>query len=102
MDYFSSFWNWCDLFEFFGFIIYSMTIFGYIEITADYLPEILYCVIVLAFMKLMFFIRMSESLGFITNMIFNCLIALIPFTIVFMFFLFLFTILLIVLNNDVD
>lgn len=88
--------------EFIGFVLYFCILKGITDFARDFLPEIAYLVMLLAILKFMFFIRMFQSLGFITMMIWECMMSLIPFIITFFTFLMFFTLLLVVLNNDVD
>lgn len=66
------------------------------------IPELKLSLIVLAFMKLAFFIRIFEDYGFLVQMILYCIIDLIPFIMSFMIFLVVFSISFVVLRNEID
>lgn len=102
LEYFESIWNWLDMSEFTLFLMFFVSMHNFTDQFYEYIPEIKYIVITLSFLKIIFFSRMIESLGFILRMIFICIKELIPFIICFFLFLILFTLLLIVLNNDID
>jgi hypothetical protein len=56
----------------------------------------------MAFMKVLFFVRIFENYGFLVQMIKFCIADLIPFIVCFITFLFVFSICFIVLNMEID
>lgn len=49
----------------------------------------------------MFFVRMSEGLGFLVRMIYSCIIQTFPMIVCYFMFLSMFTLSMIVLDNEV-
>jgi len=68
----------------------------------QYIPELKLMIVLMAFMKVLFFVRIYESYGFLVQMIKFCIIDLIPFIVCFITFLFVFSICFIVLNMEID
>lgn len=108
LGYFDSFWNFIDLGEFILFFLFLCSQKGilgeilFIEGLCNYSPEIKLILVALAFVKLIFFIRIIDKFGLLVRMIATCFYALIPFIVCFMMFLFMFSFMLIVLNNQID
>lgn len=69
---------------------------------AVYMPEVRLTLIVLSFMKLLFFIRIFEDFGFLVQMIQFCVIDLIPFIASYLVFLCVFSICFVVLKMEID
>ena len=67
-----------------------------------YMPETKMMLILLAFLKLLFFVRIFEDYGFLVQMIRLCVSDLVPFIISYMIFLVVFTLCFIVLKMEVD
>lgn len=67
-----------------------------------YMPETKMLLILLAFLKLLFFIRIFEEYGFLVQMIRLCVIDLIPFIMSYMIFLMVFTVCFVVLKMEID
>jgi hypothetical protein len=67
-----------------------------------YMPEIKMTLIFLAFMKMLFFVRIFEKFGFLVQMILLCVLDLIPFIISYMIFFMVFTICFVTLRMEVD
>lgn len=94
--------------EFIIFIIFLFSQKGilgetfFIEGLYAYSPEIKLVLMMLAFAKLMFFIRIIDKFGLLVRMIATCFYALIPFIVCFVMFLFMFSCMLITLNNQID
>ena len=68
----------------------------------QYMSELKLMIVLMAFMKILFFVRIFESYGFLVQMIKFCLVDLIPFIVCFVTFLFVFSICFIVLNMEID
>ena len=58
--------------------------------------------ILLSFMKLLFFMRIYEEYGFLVQMILLCVLDLIPFITSYMIFLIVFTVCFVVLKMEID
>ena len=67
-----------------------------------YMPETKLVLIILAFMKLLFFVRIFEDYGFLVQMVLLCVLDLIPFIISYVIFLVIFTICFVVLKMEID
>lgn len=65
-------------------------------------PELKLVNITLAFMKLLFFIRIYEQFGFLVSMIFSCVMALQNFIISYIVFLLVISVCYVVLQMEVD
>ena len=70
-------WNLIDFLQFFSFC--SMQYFTKFNDQVAFLPELKLALLLLAFMKLMFFVRIFEKYGFLVQMIVYCVIDLVPF-----------------------
>ena len=66
------------------------------------MPETKMLLILLAFMKLLFFMRIFENFGFLVQMILLCVLDLFPFIISYMIFLIVFTVIFVVLKMEID
>lgn len=66
------------------------------------MPELKLLLIIIAFIKLLFFIRIFEDFGFLVQMILLCVYDLIPFIISYLIFLILFTVCFVVLDMEID
>jgi hypothetical protein len=66
------------------------------------MPEVKFLLILLAFMKLLFFVRIFEDYGFLVQMILLCVLDLVPFIISYLIFLFVFTMCFTVLKMEID
>ena len=95
-------WNLVDfaLFTIFGVLQYYYSL-G-LDHVLVYIPEIKLLLILLAFMKLLFFVRIFEEYGFLVQMILLCVLDLIPFMISYMIFLIVFTVCFVVLEMKID
>ena len=95
-------WNLVDfaLFTIFGVLQYYYSL-G-LDHVLVYIPEIKLLLILLAFMKLLFFVRIFEEYGFLVQIIMSCCIDLIPFITFYMIALFMFSIIFVVLNMEID
>ena len=95
-------WNLID-FSLFG-IFLTLQYFKYIgkEDTMTYMPETKLGLVILAFLKLLFFVRIYEDYGFLVQMIRLCVLDLIPFIISYVIFLGIFTICFVVLKMEID
>ena len=94
-------WNIVDFMQFFTFI--SLQYFTYGKDDAGlFIPELKLLLILMSFVKLLFFIRIFEAYGFLVQMIMYCIIDLIPFIMSYMIFLFIFSICFVVLNMEID
>ena len=62
-----------------------------------FFPELKLINIILAFMKILFFIRIYEKFGFLVQMIVSCIVALVPFMMAFIVFVLVFAVCYIVL-----
>jgi hypothetical protein len=67
-----------------------------------YMPETKLVLIILSFMKLLFFVRIFEEYGFLVQMILLCVLDLIPFIVSYVLFLMIFTICFVVLKMEID
>ena len=67
-----------------------------------YMPELKLLLIILAFMKLLFFVRIFEQFGFLVQMIILCVVDLIPFIVSYLIFLALFSVCFVVLKMEID
>lgn len=67
-----------------------------------YMPETKMLLILLAFLKLLFFVRIFEEYGFLVQMIRLCVLDLIPFIMSYMIFLMVFTVCFVVLKMEID
>lgn len=67
-----------------------------------YMPELKMLLILLAFLKLLFFVRIFEEYGFLVQMIRLCVLDLIPFIMSYMIFLMVFTVCFVVLKMEID
>lgn len=67
-----------------------------------YMPEAKMLLILLAFLKLLFFVRIFEEYGFLVQMIRLCVIDLIPFITSYMIFLMVFSVCFVVLKMEID
>ena len=67
-----------------------------------FIPELKVLIMTTGFIKLLFFIRIFESYGFLVQMIFYCISDLIPFIIAWLTFLIIFSICFIVLKMEID
>ena len=67
-----------------------------------YMPEAKMLLILLAFLKLLFFVRIFEEYGFLVQMIRLCVSDLVPFIISYMIFLTVFTVCFVVLKMEID
>jgi hypothetical protein len=78
-----------------------MRIYG-IDNQVLFFPELKLLNIILAFMKILFFIRIYEKFGFLVQMILSCVNELIPFIISYIVFLLLFSVCFVVLEMEID
>jgi hypothetical protein len=67
-----------------------------------YMAELKLMIVLMAFMKILFFVRIFESYGFLVMMIKFCIADLVPFIVCFMTFLYVFSICFVVLNMEID
>ena len=97
-------WNIIDSIQFLVFISLQYFTFG-IETDDNgqiFIPELKLLLIVMAFIKLLFFIRIFEEFGFLVQMIIFCVIDLIPFILSYALFLIIFSICYAVLEMEID
>ena len=73
-----------------------------IDETSGLIPEMKLLIVLLAFTKVLFFIRIFERFGLLLNMMKYCLEDLIPFICCFITLLFVFSICFVVLNMEID
>ena len=66
------------------------------------MPELKFLLTILAFMKLMFFVRIFEAYGFLVQMIIYCIIDLIPFIMSYLMFIYAISLCFIVLRMEID
>lgn len=66
------------------------------------MPEIKILLLILTMLKLLFFIRVFEGLGFLVQIILKCCIDLVPFVVSYLVFLLIFTLSFLVLHMEVD
>ena len=101
MEYFGG-WNICDFTQFVIFmIIFLFNQFG-IEDTFVIMPEFRIILVILSLVKLLFFLRVFEEYGFLVQIIMSCVIDLMPFIVFYMIALFMFSIIFVVLNMEID
>jgi hypothetical protein len=101
MEYFGG-WNICDFSQFTIFsIIFLFNQFG-IEDTFVVMPEMRIILVILSLIKLLFFLRVFDKYGFLVQIISSCCIDLIPFIMFYMIALFMFSIIFVVLNMEID
>ena len=67
-----------------------------------FFPELKLINIILAFMKILFFIRIYEKFRFLVQMILSCVLALVPFIISYIEFLLVFSVYYVVLEMEID
>lgn len=91
-----------DITLFFIFLVIQYLKFLGIEHDAKEVPAVRLSLIILAFLKLLFFVRIFEQYGFLVQMIILCLQDLIPFIVSYIMFLFIFTICFMVLQMETD
>jgi hypothetical protein len=101
IDYFNG-WNIIDFSLFMVFLSLEYFKFIGMDDTMPYMPETKLILIILAFLKLLFFVRIFEDYGFLVQMILLCVLDLIPFIISYIIFLFIFTICFVVLKMEID
>ena len=65
-------------------------------------PELKFVLIILLFVKLMFFIRIFEQFGSLVQMINYCIIELFPFIVSYICFVVMFSIFFVVLGMEID
>jgi hypothetical protein len=82
-------------------IIFAFNQFG-IEDNFVIMPEMRIILVILSFVKLLFFLRVFEEYGFLVQIIMSCVIDLIPFITFYMIFLFIFSITFLVLGMEID
>jgi hypothetical protein len=107
-DYFKSPMNWIDMIETVFFAFFMLTLefiqpgweFSLFLLKIEH--EIVLLLMIMAFNKLIVFIRTFSKLGLVIRMMVQCAIELIPFVIWFLLFLVFFSFSMIVLNNEVD
>jgi len=101
---FSYFYGW-NLVDFSLLVVFSVLQY-YGSINKDhsmvYMPETKMLLILLAFLKLLFFVRIFEEYGFLVQMIRLCVLDLIPFIMSYMIFLMVFTVCFVVLKMEID
>jgi hypothetical protein len=95
-------WNIIDFSLFTSFMILQYYKFTGMDDSSTYMPETKLVLIILAFMKLLFFVRIFEDYGFLVQMILLCVLDLIPFIISYIIFLFIFSICFVVLKMEID
>lgn len=66
------------------------------------MPELKFVLTILAFMKLMFFVRIFEAFGFLVQMIIYCVIDLIPFIMSYLMFIYAISVCFIALRMEID
>jgi hypothetical protein len=66
------------------------------------MPELRILLVILSLIKLLFFLRVFEEYGFLVQIIMSCCIDLIPFITFYMIALFMFSIIFVVLNMEID
>ena len=67
-----------------------------------FFPELKLINIILAFMKILFLIRIYEKFRFLVQMILSCVLALVPFIISYIEFLLVFSVYYVVLEMEID
>jgi hypothetical protein len=101
---FNYFMGW-NLVDFSLFVVFSILQYYY-SIGQDhsfvYMPEAKLLLILLAFLKLLFFVRIFEEYGFLVQMILLCVLDLIPFIMSYMIFLIVFTVCFVTLKMEID
>ena len=95
-------WNIIDFCLFAIFLILQYFKFLGKDDSMTYMPETKLGLVILAFMKLLFFVRIFEDYGFLVQMIRLCVLDLIPFIISYIIFLLIFTICFVVLKMEID
>lgn len=97
-------WNLVDFAQFAVFVVYYVSNQTHTmeEREGKYNPELKLTLVVLAFVKCLFFIRIFERFGFMVQMIKSCVEDLLPFITYFITFLFLFALCLTTLDSEID
>jgi hypothetical protein len=95
-------WNITDLGWFVTYVFFYISHVFEIESILKFSTLLKLIIVLLMFSKLLFFIRIFERFGFLVEMIYNCLVDLIPFISCFITFLIFFSICLICLNTEID
>ena len=88
-------WNWADLLFIMSYSYYAYS--KVLEVSEDeivWFPELKLTIVILSFVKLMFYIRIFDKFGFLVQMIIFCVSDLIPFMVFYFMCLFMFTIVL--------
>jgi hypothetical protein len=101
LEYFMG-WNLVDFSLFSIFLTFQYLRYMQVEHSALTRPEVKLCLVVIAFMKLLFFVRIFEEYGFLVQMIILCLKDLTPFIVSYLVFLFVFTVCFVVLKMELD
>jgi hypothetical protein len=101
IEYFSG-WNIIDFMHFWVFITLQIMTRGQQNDSGRFIPELKMTLIIMAFVKLLFYIRIFESYGFLVQMITACVKDLIPFLMAYWTFLIVFSICFISLNMEID
>ena len=101
IEYFQG-WNLTDFGLFIVFQTYVQLKFKGIDDTEGIFPELKLLIFIMAFAKVMFFVRIFENIGFLINMVRYCLIDLVPFILSFITLLFVFSICFVVLKMEID
>jgi hypothetical protein len=101
---FSYFYGW-NLVDFSLLLVFSvLQYYGMMnqDHSKVYMPEMKMLLILLSFLKLLFFVRIFEEYGFLVQMIRLCVSDLIPFIMSYMIFLMVFTVCFVVLKMEID
>ena len=95
-------WNIIDFMQFWIFISLQYFTRGGKNDAGVFIPELKLLLIIMAFLKLLFFIRIFEAYGFLVQMISACVQDLIPFLMSYWIFMIVFSICFVVLNMEID
>lgn len=108
LGYLLDVWNWIELSHYIGFYVLTMYSLAGVEYVGEkntLKPLFLICLewlfMITGFMKVLYFLRLSESLGLMVRMVSTTIMMCIPFISFFSMWILLFTILQMGLNLNV-
>ena len=95
-------WNLVDFSLFSIFLTFEYIRFLGLEHKVTSRSEIKLFLVIIAFLKLMFFVRIFEEYGFLVQMICLCIKDLCPFIVSYLVFLYVFSVCFVVLKMELD
>lgn len=95
-------WNSCDFMQFFVFMIILLLNHLGADHRSLFIPQLKGFLVILALIKLLFFLRVFEAYGILIQIIGVCIVELVPFITCYLVFLLMFSLGFAVLRMEVD